>query len=134
MPAFFYFSGGVGAEWENIIIFQQKPISQPQASLYPKGNISIPLLMEQISNQNMYSKIIEAMQWQHIMLPSAFPGVRNQLSRHFGVTESQAMQKCQTWWREGSEQGQCNHFASLGCSRRCLEESFCAGSWQPSIV
>lgn len=76
-------------EWEKIIIFQQKPISQPQASLCPKGNISIPLLMEQISNQNMYSKIIEAMQCQHIMLPSAFPGARNQLSTLSGVTESQ---------------------------------------------
>ena len=49
-----------------------KPISQSQASLSPKGNISIPLLMEQISNQNMYPKIIEAMQCQQIMLPSAF--------------------------------------------------------------
>lgn len=72
---------------EKIIIFQQKRIFQPQACLCPEGNISIPLLMEQISNQNMYSKIIEAMHCQHIMLPSASPGAGNQLSTLSAVTE-----------------------------------------------
>ena len=96
MPAFFYLLGGVEVEWEKLIIFQQKPIAQPQASLCPKGNISIPFLMEQISNQNMYSKIIEARQRQHIVLPSAFPGARNQLSTVSGVTERQGHAERQT--------------------------------------
>lgn len=43
--------------------------------------------MEQISNQNMYSKIIEAMQSQHIMLPSASPGAGNRLSTLSAMTE-----------------------------------------------
>lgn len=63
-----------------------KPASQSQASLCPKGNISIPLLMEQISNQNMYPKIIEAMQCHQIMLPPAFLTLG--INSHTGVTES----------------------------------------------
>lgn len=43
--------------------------------------------MEQISNQNMYSKIIEAMHCQHIMLPSVSPGAGNQFSTLCAVTE-----------------------------------------------
>lgn len=120
-----------GVEWEKIIIFQQEPISQPQASLCPKGNISIPLLMEQISNQNMYSKIIEAMHCQHIMLPSAFPGARNQLSTPSGVTKSRGNAEMSELMKGG--EGCKDNTTTLllfGCSRQCLEESFQRGRGQ----
>lgn len=67
LPSLFYLLGvGMGK-----IISFLKRLPQPQACLHPKGNIFIPFLMEQISNLNMYSKIIEAVKCQHVTLPSS---------------------------------------------------------------
>lgn len=96
-----------------------KPVSQSQASLRPKGNISIPLLIEQISNQNMYPEIIEAMQCQQITLPSAF--------LMLGMNPAH---------RRDRECGQCRHIRPHGGHRgsvplrvlkSALEDSFQAG-------
>lgn len=96
-----------------------KPASQSQASLCPKGNISIPLLMEQISNQNMYPKIIEAMQCHQIMLPPAFLVLG--INSHTGVTESAG--------RADPSDQQAGHSSSvpLWALKSVLEDSFEAG-------
>lgn len=106
-------------------MFQRKHISQPQASFCPKGNIFIPLLMEQISNQNMYSKIMEAMQCQHIMLPSAFPRAGNQQSTLSDGTESQG--RCRNGTLDegrGASKDDTAVLILFGYSRQCLEKSF----------
>lgn len=113
-----------GLEWEMTVTFQQKPMCQPQASLCLKSNIFIPFLMEQISNRNMYSKIIEAMRCQHIRLPSGIiPQCRAPTEQDADGIESLGNAETSDSMEErGSGEEATSVLLPLGCSKTCLEE------------